>query len=138
MTTEDSSGPSAAPDSGSKAENSKAENGRPETATGAIPDGMNAQRVFKKASPNQKLTLYLSSRDLVVSSGGIDRLQGVLLVDPEFVENRKVYGQVTLTFRYGREDEEVMGLKFCNEAIMCLAQLYPPHPGTPDTITPLQ
>lgn len=40
-----------------------------------------------------------------------------------------MYGQVTLTFRYGREDEEVMGLKFCNEAVMCLAQLYPPYSG---------
>lgn len=56
-------------------------------------------RVFKKVSPNQKLTLYLSSRDLVVSPEGIDRITGVLLVDPEFVEERKVYGQVTLTFR---------------------------------------
>jgi len=36
---------------------------------------------------------------------------------------------VTLTFRYGREDEEVMGLKFCNEAMMCLAQLYPFYVG---------
>ncbi|XP_057659069.1 arrestin homolog isoform X2 [Diorhabda carinulata] len=103
-----------------------------------IPDGMSAQRVFKKVSPNQKLTLYLSSRDLIVSPEGIDRIQGVLLVDPEFVEERKVYGQVTLTFRYGREDEEVMGLKFCNEAIMCLVQLYPPNPSMSESITPLQ
>lgn len=56
-------------------------------------------RVFKKVSPNQKLTLYLASRDLVVSAEGIDRIVGVLLVDPEFVEDRKVYGQITLTFR---------------------------------------
>jgi len=41
----------------------------------------------------------------------------------------QVFGQVTLTFRYGREDEEVMGLKFCNEAMMCLAQLYPSYVG---------
>ena len=51
----------------------------------------------------------------------------------------QVYGQVTLTFRYGREDEEVMGLKFCNEAVMCLAQLYPPHErAVPQSTTPLQ
>lgn len=52
----------------------------------------------------------------------------------------KVYGQVTLTFRYGREDEEVMGLKFCNEAIMSLAQLYPPyHPvDRQEPTTPFQ
>ena len=27
--------------------------------------------------------------------------------------------------RYGREDEEVMGLKFCNEAIISLKQIWP-------------
>lgn len=30
-----------------------------------------------------------------------------------------------LSFRYGREDEEVMGLKFCNEAIIALQQIWP-------------
>ena len=46
-----------------------------------------------------------------------------------------------MTFRYGREDEEVMGLKFSNEAIMALAQLYPPYHGSSgrsENITPLQ
>uniref|UniRef100_A0A2A4K5S0 Arrestin C-terminal-like domain-containing protein n=1 Tax=Heliothis virescens TaxID=7102 RepID=A0A2A4K5S0_HELVI len=32
-----------------------------------------------------------------------------------------------IVHRYGREDEEVMGLKFCNEAIMSLAQIWPLH-----------
>lgn len=51
----------------------------------------------------------------------------------------QVYGQITLTFRYGREDEEVMGLTFCNEAVMCLAQLYPPFAGADrQETTPLQ
>ncbi|KAK6620735.1 hypothetical protein RUM43_011030 [Polyplax serrata] len=84
-------------------------------------------RVFKKSSPNNKLTIYLNSRDLFSAECTIDRLYGVVYVDPAYLEDKKVYGQITLTFRYGREDEEVMGLKFCNEAIMCLAQLYPPH-----------
>ncbi|XP_053601638.1 arrestin homolog [Plodia interpunctella] len=100
-------------------------------------NAINSQRVFKKTSPNNKLTLYLASRDLVVENGSIDKIQGVLHVDPEHLENKKLYGQVTLTFRYGREDEEVMGLKFCNEAIMSLAQVWPLHcnherePNTP-------
>lgn len=51
----------------------------------------------------------------------------------------QIFGQITLTFRYGREDEEVMGLKFCNEAIMCLAQLYPRHEkSVEEKLTPLQ
>ncbi|XP_060526182.1 phosrestin-2-like isoform X2 [Cylas formicarius] len=104
------------------------------------PPPLNTQRVFKKSSLNNKLTLYLSSRDLVVSAGKIDKLSGVLLVDPEFVQGRRIFGQITLSFRYGREDEEVMGLKFCNEAVMCLAQLYPPQlpPGGATQTTPLQ
>ncbi|CAG9766760.1 unnamed protein product [Ceutorhynchus assimilis] len=40
--------------------------------------------------------------------------------------------------RYGREDEEVMGLKFCNEAVMCLSQLYPPPEQYLYGKTPLQ
>lgn len=47
-------------------------------------------RVFKKSSSNNKLTLYLASRDLVVSAGKIDRLQGVLLVDPDYLQDKKV------------------------------------------------
>ncbi|CAH0747659.1 unnamed protein product [Diatraea saccharalis] len=99
---------------------------------------LNSQRVFKKSSPSNKLTLYLASRDLIVENGTIDKIQGVLHIEPDHWEpNKKLYGQVTLTFRYGREDEEVMGLKFCNEAIMSLAQVYPMHcnherePNTP-------
>ncbi|XP_018300462.1 arrestin homolog isoform X2 [Mycetomoellerius zeteki] len=89
-----------------------------------------SQRVYKKSSPNNKLTLYLASRDIIVSEAKNDnKLLGVLLVDPDYVRDKKVFGQVTLTFRYGREDEEVMGLKFCNEAMMCLAQLYPFYVG---------
>lgn len=56
--------------------------------------------MFKKSSPNNKITLYLCSRDLVVYNGRIDKLQGVLFLDPDYVEHRKVYGQITLTFRY--------------------------------------
>ncbi|XP_076627762.1 arrestin homolog isoform X1 [Colletes latitarsis] len=103
---------------------------RVEASADTASDSFSNQRVYKKSSPNNKLTLYLASRDLIVSESKIDKLQGVLLVDPDYLQDKRVYGQITLTFRYGREDEEVMGLKFCNEAVMCLAQLYPPYAGT--------
>lgn len=38
-----------------------------------------------------------------------------------------MYTKCYFISRYGREDEEVMGLKFCNEAIMSLAQIWPVH-----------
>lgn len=43
-----------------------------------------------------------------------------------------------IQFRYGREDEEVMGLKFCNEAIIALKQIWPAVDDEKETITPLQ
>jgi hypothetical protein len=52
-------------------------------------------RVFKKSAPNNKLTIYLSSRDLVISDNKIDRLQGVLLVDPDYLQDRKVSHDAT-------------------------------------------
>ncbi|XP_076276807.1 phosrestin-2 isoform X2 [Lasioglossum baleicum] len=102
-------------------------------------DSFSNQRLYKKSSPNSKLTLYLPTRDLIVSETKIDKLHGVVLVDPDYLQNRRVYGQITLTFRYGREDEEVMGLKFCNEVVMCVAQLCPPYVGADrHETTPLQ
>ncbi|GLH11461.1 Phosrestin-1 [Gryllus bimaculatus] len=57
-----------------------------------------ANGVFKKSSPNNKLTLYLSSRDLVVSGDRIDKLQGVLLVDPDYLQDRKFLTTTSSTF----------------------------------------
>lgn len=44
---------------------------------------------------------------------------------------------ISCSSRYGREDEEVMGLKFCNEAVIALRQIWPPTEDE-QTITPLQ
>ncbi|XP_015379651.1 PREDICTED: arrestin homolog [Diuraphis noxia] len=100
-----------------------------------------AHRVFRKTAQNNKLCLYLGNRDVVVSNNSSTKIHGIVLVEPDLLRDtkKKVFGQITLTFRYGREDEEVMGLKFCNEAIMCLAQIYPPHENAQrEQNTPLQ
>lgn len=34
---------------------------------------------------------------------------GVVLVDPEYLKDRKVFGHVLAAFRYGREDLDVLG-----------------------------
>lgn len=44
--------------------------------------------------------------------------------------NRNVES-VSISCRYGREDEEVMGLKFCNEAIIALQQIWPTADAEP-------
>ncbi|XP_064458834.1 arrestin homolog, partial [Ornithodoros turicata] len=81
--------------------------------------------VYKKHSPNSRLALYLSTREFVLSSNRVSSIDGVVLVDPAYLKDRRIFAMVLLTFRYGREDEEVMGLKFFTEAILDFKQVYP-------------
>lgn len=46
-------------------------------------------RVFKKSSPNSKITTYLGKRDFVDHIEHIDPVDGVVLIDPEFVKDGK-------------------------------------------------
>lgn len=69
----------------------------------------------------------------------VSPLRGVLFVDPKYVVGHRLFCQLTLTFRYGREDEEVMGLKFCNEAVIALTQIWPRIDDDPlPELSPLQ
>uniref|UniRef100_A0A8C1W2J3 Arrestin, beta 2a n=1 Tax=Cyprinus carpio TaxID=7962 RepID=A0A8C1W2J3_CYPCA len=70
-------------------------------------------RVFKKSSPNCKLTVYLGKRDFV------DHLDHV---DPV------VFVTLTCAFRYGREDLDVLGLSFRKDLYIYTFQAYPPIP----------
>ncbi|XP_030648228.1 arrestin, beta 2a isoform X6 [Chanos chanos] len=70
-------------------------------------------RVFKKSSPNGKVTVYLGKRDFV------DHLDHV---DPV------VFVTLTCAFRYGREDLDVLGLSFRKDLYISTFQAFPPVP----------
>lgn len=87
--------------------------------------------MYKKCASNGGLAVYVGTRTLTVDGLHLDPLKGVLVLDKDSLSanispNFRIWGQITLTFRYGREDEEVLGLRFCNEAILALKQLWPP------------
>ena len=50
----------------------------------------------------------------------------MILVDPEYVGERKVFAQVLAAFRYGREDLDVLGLTFRKDLFISNLQVYPP------------
>lgn len=53
-------------------------------------------------------------------------IDGVLVLDDEYTrEKRKIFGQIVCSFRYGREEDEVMGLNFQKELYLASEQLYP-------------
>ncbi|XP_061385714.1 beta-arrestin-1 isoform X1 [Danaus plexippus] len=97
-----------------------------------------ATRVFKKSSPNGKITVYLGKRDFVDHITHVDPIDGVVLIDPEYVKDRKVFGHVLAAFRYGREDLDVLGLTFRKDLYLAAEQIYPPTSSPKRPLTRLQ
>lgn len=103
-------------------------------------DGSKRQgtRVFKKSSPNGKITVYLGKRDFVDHISHVDPIDGVVLVDPDYVKDRKVFGHVLAAFRYGREDLDVLGLTFRKDLYLASEQIFPVEGETKRPLTRLQ
>ncbi|XP_064215588.1 arrestin red cell isoform X3 [Tribolium castaneum] len=97
-----------------------------------------ATRVFKKSSPNGKITVYLGKRDFVDHIDHVDPIDGVVLIDPDYVKDRKVFGHVLAAFRYGREDLDVLGLTFRKDLYLAAEQIYPPESKNKRELTRLQ
>ncbi|KAH0946293.1 hypothetical protein HN011_001748 [Eciton burchellii] len=99
-----------------------------------------ATRVFKKSSLNGKITVYLGKRDFVDHITHVDPIDGVVLIDPDYIKDRKVFGHVLAAFKYGREDLDVLGLTFRKDLYLAAEQIYPVVPGSqpPRELTRLQ
>ncbi|CAL4160497.1 unnamed protein product, partial [Meganyctiphanes norvegica] len=84
-------------------------------------------------SQTGKITAYLSQRDFVDSLhdhvNHTSPVDGVLVVDHDYLRGRQVFARVAVTYRYGREDDEMMGLNFSKEFILVNSQI---GPGTDD------
>jgi len=87
-------------------------------------------RVFKKSSPNGKITAYLGKRDFVDHITHTDPIDGLVLIDKEYCDsvygNKRIMASLTCAFRYGREDLDVLGLTFRKELYAEKQQVYPP------------
>ncbi|XP_072762889.1 beta-arrestin-2 isoform X4 [Anoplolepis gracilipes] len=99
-----------------------------------------ATRVFKKSSLNGKITVYLGKRDFVDHITHVDPIDGVVLIDPDYIKDRKVFGHVLAAFKYGREDLDVLGLTFRKDLYLAAEQIYPVVQGSqpPRELTRLQ
>ena len=63
---------------------------------------------------------------------------GVVLVDPDYLKERKVYAHVLAAFRYGREDLDVLGLTFRKDLYLASVQVYPKPTDETRPLTRLQ
>ncbi|XP_021568416.1 arrestin-C, partial [Carlito syrichta] len=88
-------------------------------------------RVFKKTSSNGKLSIYLGKRDFVDHVDMVEPIDGVVLVDPEYLKDRKLFVVLTCAFRYGRDDLDVIGLTFRKDLYVQAQQLVPVEATSP-------
>ncbi|MFS6538485.1 hypothetical protein V6D52_14460, partial [Idiomarina loihiensis] len=75
--------------------------------------------------PNGKVTVYLGKRDFIDHVDYCDPIDGVVVVDTEYLKGRKVFSQLVTTYRFGREEDEVMGVKFSKEMVIGQEQVVP-------------
>lgn len=84
-----------------------------------------AVKVFKKSTPNGKMTIYLGKRDFVDHLDYCDPIDGVCVVDNDYLRDRKVFGQLMTSWTTGREEDEVMGVKFSKDLVLAKDQIVP-------------
>ncbi|KAK9503173.1 hypothetical protein O3M35_011798 [Rhynocoris fuscipes] len=99
--------------------------------------GVVAVKVFKKTTPNGKVTVYLGKRDFIDRLDSCDPIDGVIVVDNDYLKGRKIFGTVQTIYRFGREEDEVMGLKFSKEMVLAKEQIVPPS-NEKKELTPIQ
>ncbi|XP_050431872.1 arrestin homolog [Adelges cooleyi] len=97
-----------------------------------------ALKVFKKTTQNGKVTVYLAKRDFIDHLDSVDPIDGVVVVENDYLQGRKVFGMVSTTYRYGRAEDEVMGVKFSKEMVLACNQIVPPTKDTSSDLTPIQ
>jgi len=95
---------------------------------------VNAVKVFKKTAPNGKITVYLGRRDFIDNTQVTEPVDGVVLIDNDYTRGRKIFAAVTVTYRFGREEDEIMGLNFSKEMQLCAQQIYPCESAAPNEV----
>ncbi|XP_061549951.1 S-arrestin a [Phycodurus eques] len=82
--------------------------------------------VFKKICKDKSVGVYMGRRDFVDRVDSVDPVDGVIAIDREALQGRKVFVTLSCTFRYGRDDMDVMGIAFRRELYLSTRQVYPP------------
>jgi len=86
-------------------------------------------KIFKKCAPNGRVYVYMGKREFVSCDGVVEPINGVVNIQDhnDTLKGRRVYVQLVITFRHGREEEETMGLSFKKELILDRVQVFPPE-----------
>uniref|UniRef100_A0A8I6A2I4 Beta-arrestin-1 n=1 Tax=Rattus norvegicus TaxID=10116 RepID=A0A8I6A2I4_RAT len=71
-----------------------------------------SKRMFNKACPNGKLTVYLGKQNFVVHIHLVNPVDDLVLVHNEYLKESRVYVTLNCVFQYGQKDLDVLDLTF--------------------------
>ncbi len=72
------------------------------------------------------VVLYLSKREYISSGKKLEDIRGVAFIpNKDKLKGKVLYASLTVMFRYGREEDETMGLSMSKEVNMDRVLVYP-------------
>ncbi|CAH8434374.1 unnamed protein product [Schistosoma turkestanicum] len=83
--------------------------------------------VLKKSTPDGKLSLYLDRRTFVDHFSHVDPVDGVLVISQDLKNEEYVFLILTCSYRFGRDDLDVLGFTFQKELLIYTKCLWPKH-----------
>ncbi|KAF8572177.1 hypothetical protein P879_02400 [Paragonimus westermani] len=83
--------------------------------------------VYKKNSPNNKIAVYLSARDIFDDMQTVDPIDGVVVMEDTAAKDNKLFARIRCTFRYGEQalDDIFSGVTFYKEFLIETQQIHP-------------
>ncbi|CAH8432365.1 unnamed protein product [Schistosoma curassoni] len=83
--------------------------------------------LLKKSTPDGKLSLFLDRRTFIDHFSHVDPVDGVLLISQDIKNTEYVFLIFTCSYRFGRDDLDVLGLTFQKELLIYTKCLWPNH-----------
>ncbi|CAH8451099.1 unnamed protein product [Heterobilharzia americana] len=84
--------------------------------------------VLKKVTPDGKLSLFLDRRTFIDHFDHVDPIDGILAMSEDVMGPDLVFLLLTCSYRYGRDDLDVLGLTFQKELLIYTKRVWPNHP----------
>ena len=70
--------------------------------------------------------MYLGKREYISVNGSLENIHGIVHVpNLEKLKGRVIYASLSITFRYGREEDEMMGLSMAKEVPVDRVLIFP-------------
>eukprot|EP01137_Pigoraptor_chileana_P032488 Opistho-2@21929 len=93
----------------------------------AVPQGSNRHRVFRKASYDDHIMVYMAKREFIDHGTHVDPIDAVVLPCADFEKlDSKIFAHLACILRYGNDDWDSLGVPYEKMLYSKTMQVFPP------------